>query len=234
MLQTIFIVAALYPSSGVDAGTRFALTESTRSDTTKTVTTQMTSSMTEECTSVQSQWRFEAEIPFSAAEWTELGHDGTVSAKIGNQLIEEKISANDGFNPKASSYVFKLTRPVFASRGFVYLTLPTDKPALPSPPSGTRLVYGKGSLEFNGATLKIIFSTAGRSRLSLAGENFVAVENGSFEGKLPVELTAGTQRRESELIIEGTAKHKDIRKDGSNGAIVVGRAIQLSLTGKSS
>ena len=188
--------------------------------------------MTDESTSFQSQWKFEATIPFSAAEWSQLGQDGTVSVKVGKQFIEKKISASDGFNPKSNSFSFKLTRPVVVVSGFKFLTLPTDKPAPPAPAPGTRVVYGQGSLQFKDSTLKIIFSTAGKSGLSLAGESFVAVGDGSFEGKLPLELTAGTQHRESELKITGTAKHRDTLKDDPIGTTVVGRTVQLSLTGK--
>jgi hypothetical protein len=230
MLQAIFIISAFSPSA--DPGAKFALTESTRSDTTKTVTQQGLSSMTEESTSYQSQWKFEAAIPFSAAEWAQMGQDGTVSVKLGKQLIEKKISASDGFNPKSNSFTFKLTRPVGVFSGYKYLTLPTDKPAPPAPAPGTRVVYGQGSLEFKDATLKITFSTAGKSGLSLAGESFVAVGDGSFEGKLPCELTAGNQHLESELKISGTAKHRDTLKDDPMGTTVVGRTVQLSLTGK--
>ncbi len=227
MLQTILIISALGPSSGAVAGAKFALTESTRSDTTKTVIEQGFSSMTEERTSVHSQWKFEATIPFSAAEWAQLGQDGTVSVKVGKQLVEKKISAGDGFDPKSSSFAFKLTRPVVVSAGFKYLTLPTDKPTPPAPAPGTRMVYGQGSLEFKDAVLKISFSSTGKSGPSLAGENFVGVGDGSFEGTLPFELTAGNQHQESEFTITGTAKHKDRKKVES-----FGRSVQLSLTGK--
>jgi len=232
MLQTLLVISALLPSSGADLGTKFALTESTRSNTTKTVIQHGLSSMTEQSTSTQSRWKFEATIPFSAEEWTQLGQDGTVSVKVGKQLIEEKIAAGDGFNPKSNSFTFKLTRPVAVFSGFKYLTLPTDKPAPPAPAPGTRVVYGQGSLEFRGASLKITFSSVGKSGLSLAGENFVAVGDGEFEGKLPFELTAGTQHRESELKISGTAKHRDTLKDDLTRPTVVGTTVQLTLTGK--
>lgn len=189
--------------------------------------------MTEEKTSFQSRWKFEATIPFSAADWAQLGQDEAISVKIGSQLIEKKISASDGFNPKRYSFAFKLTRPVGTSPVFKYLTLPTDMPAAPGPARGTRVVYGQGSIEFKDASLKIIFSTVGKSGLSLAGQSFVAVGDGSFEGKIPVELTAGTRHLASELKITGTAKHKDTLNDDPIGATVVGRTVQLSLTGKS-
>jgi hypothetical protein len=232
MLQTILLISALSSSSGADQGAKFALTESTRSDTIKTVTQQNSGSMTEESTSFQSQWKFQATIPFTAAEWSQLGQDASVSVKVGKQLIEEKISTSDGFNPKSNSFSFKLTRPVVGSSVYKYLTLPTDMPAAPAPAAGTRVIYGQGSLEFKDGFLKITFSTTGKSGPAFAGENFVAVEDGSFEGKLPIELTAGTQHQESELKITGTAKHRDTLKDDPIGTTVVGRTVQLSLTGK--
>lgn len=230
MLPTILILSALSPSS--DTGAKFTLTELTRSNTVKTVTPNGFSSMTEESTSFQSQWKFEATIPFTAAEWSQLGQDESVSVKIGKQVIERKISESDGFNPKNNSFSFKLTRPVGVFSGYKYLTLPTDKPAPAAPAPGTRVVYGQGSLEFKDGTLKIALWTAGKSGQSLAGENFVAVGDGSFEGKLPVELIAGTQHLESELKIAGTAKERDTLKNDANGPTVVGRTVQLSLTGK--
>ncbi len=232
MLQTILFISALSTSSGTDPVTRFSLSESTRSSTTKTVIQQISSSITEENTSFQSQWKFEATIPFSSNEWAQLGQDGTVSLKIGKQFIEERISAADGFNSKSGSFTFKLTKPVVVSTGFKYITLPTDRPALPTPAPGTRIVYGNGSLQFKDSTLKITFSSVGKSGPSLAGESFVSVGDGSFEGKLPFELTAGTQHRESELTITGNAKHRDSQKDGSMGTTVSGTTVQLSLTGK--
>lgn len=225
-------VAALSLGSGSDPGARFLLTESIRSDTTKTVIEQGSGSMTQESTAIRSQWRFEATIPFTAAEWTRLGRDGTVSVKIGKQLVEEKISPGDGFDPKNTLFTFKLTQPLVAYSGFRYLTLPTDQPAPPAPPKGTRTVYGHGSIQFKDSTLRIRLATDGGSALSLAAQNFVAVGEGSFEGTLPIELTAGTRHQESELKITGTARHRDTLKDEPMGTTVLGRDVQLSLSGK--
>ena len=69
----------------------------------------------------------------------------------------------------------------------------------------------------------------------LAGDmqpSFVAVGDGSFEGKLPFELTAGTEHRESEFKITGTARHRDTQGNDPIGPTVVGRTVQLSLTGR--
>ena len=232
VLQTILVISALIPGAGTDLGSKFALTESTRSVTTKTVTQNGFSSMTEESTAVQSQWKFEASVPFSAEEWAQLGQEGSISVKVGKQVIEEKIGPGDGFNPKRNSFSFKLTRPVVAFTGFKYLTLPTDKPVPPAPAPGTRVVYGQGSLEFKDATLKITFSTSGKSGPSLAADSFVAVEDGEFEGKLPCELTVGAHHQESELKITGSAKHRDNVREDPFRPTVVGRTVQLSLTGK--
>lgn len=230
--QTILCVAAISSLVGIDAGAKLAVTETTRSDTTKTVTQQAFSSMTEESTCCQSQWKVEASIPFSADDWRQLGQDGTISLKIGKQLVEKKISPSDGFKPTRNSFTFKLTRPVGVATGFKYLTLPTDKPLPPAPPAGTRVVYGNGSLEFKNGTLKMDLWSAGKSGPSLLGESFVAVGDGSFEGRLPFEITVGNQHHVSELNITGTAKHRDKLNNDTNGSTVVGTTVQLALTGK--
>ena len=233
MVQAILLISMLSSGSATGPVSKFALTESTRSVTTKTVIQQMSSTMSEESTSFQSQWKFEASVPFTADQWAMLAQVGTFSVKVGKQLIEENFSANDGFNPKNNSFKFKLTKPVVADSGYKYITLPTDKPATPAPAPGTKFIYGQGSIEFKGGTLKISLSTIGKSGMALVGENFVAVVDGNFEGKLPIEVTAGTQHLESEFNITGTAKHRDSLKDEPMGTTTVGRTVQLSLTGKS-
>jgi hypothetical protein len=228
MLLATLLVSALAHSTGGSAAT-VTLIESTRTELKKTVTPQGFSAITESSTSISSKWKMEATVPFSADQWAKLGQDGTLSLKVGDEVLNRKISTGDGFDPKSHSFAFKFSRPVEAVTGFKYLVLPTDPPPTPAPAKGTRLVFAAGSLELVGSTVKITLWSSGNAAPSLAGENFVNLGDGPFEGKLPVELTVGDQSAKVELEISGLVKRKNISNEDKG---ISGSLVQLSLSGK--
>jgi hypothetical protein len=105
--------------------------------------------------------------------------------------------------------------------------LPTDPPPTPTAAAGTKQIFGSGTLEFKGTQLKITLSSVGNAAPSLACENFLSLGEGSFEGKLPFDLTIGGQSQHADLAISGSIKRKDISRDEVSGNIV-----QMSLSGK--
>lgn len=218
--------AAILPvTSG--GGLNVSLAESTRSEVKKTVMSQGTGTLSESTTCTVGKWKLELTMPFTADQWAHLNQDGTITLKVGNQTLEKKVGSGDGFSPSSKAFKFNFTKPVVVGTGFKYLTLPTDLPPSPAPAPGTKQIFGSGTLEFKGSQLKITVSSFGNAAPSLAGENFLSLGEGAFEGSLPFDVNVGGQTQHTELAITGSLKRKDISRDE-----VTGNVVQMSLSGK--
>jgi len=227
MTTALMLCSAVILPLTSGGGVNVSLTESTRSEVKKTVISQGFSTISESTNSTVGKWKLEMTMPFTAEDWSNLNQNGTITFKVGKQTLEKKFGAGDGFSPASKTFKFDLTKHVIAATGFKYITLPTDLPPSPAPAQGTKLVFGSGTLEFKGSQLKITLSSVGNAAPSLAGENFLALGDGAFEGRLPFDVTVGGQTQHAELAITGSIKRKDISRDD-----VTGNIEQMSLSGK--
>jgi hypothetical protein len=80
---------------------------------------------------------------------------------------------------------------------------------------------------FKGSQLRNTVSSFGNAAPSLAGENFLSLGQGAFQGSLPFDVTVGGETRHAELAITGSLKRKDTSRDE-----VTGNIVQMYLSGK--
>jgi hypothetical protein len=208
-------------------GFNVSLVESTRSEVKKTVINQGTGALSESTTCTVGKWKLELTMPFTTEEWSHLDQEGTITLKVGNQTLEKKLETGDGLTPVVKTFKFNLTKPVVVGTGFKYLTLPTDLPPSPAPAPGTKQIFGSGTLVFKGSQLRNTVSSFGNAAPSLAGENFLSLGQGAFQGSLPFDVTVGGETRHAELAITGSLKRKDTSRDE-----VTGNIVQMYLSGK--